>query len=337
MAIRMRAMRAMASLLVVAGCGSSQPEGTPLPGTTAANPAPSEPELSSHLDDDGWRRWELPLEWPTPPERHTVPMPSRDDDLSELVRLRSENLARGVADPRGASLHDVSIPRRVLGTRSRSFTVRALVVPETRGGVRFAILGGALWPIDGLGPALDLARNVMTPPAVAATALPSSPGLVSPTPIASASSSDGSRTWLFVGVGAVLTLFGGGACCLGGIFALGLLGSGGGNESGSLASGPITWNGELATDDRMEGSRYYDTFAFEALPGQRFTVELNSNAFDPVLRLGTPSGLSMEDDDGGGSLNSRIDIPSAEAGTYTVHVTTYALQSRGPYVVMVHQ
>ena len=243
--------------------------------------------------------------------------------------------------PTGPMTGHMSAPPASTGTAAMAPFASPSSLPATVSPAGVMPPSGLHTPTSGLhtptGPALDLAQNVMTPPAVAATALPSSPGLVSPTPIASASSSDGSRTWLFVGVGAVLTLFGGGACCLGGIFALGLLGSGGGNESGSLASGPITWNGELATDDRMEGSRYYDTFAFEALPGQRFTVELNSNAFDPVLRLGTPSGLSMEDDDGGGSLNSRIDIPSAEAGTYTVHVTTYALQSRGPYVVMVHQ
>jgi serine/threonine-protein kinase len=201
--------------------------------------------------------------------------------------------------------------------------------------------GGAMQPTAAMqtptGPALDLARNVGTPPAAIATALPSSPGLGTPAPaLAASSSSNASRTWLLVGAGAVLTLFGGGLCCLGGVFGLGLMGGGDG-ETETLADGPITWTGELAASDRMEGSRYYDTFAFEALPGQRFTVELSSSAFDPILRLGTPSGQSMENDDTGFSLNSRIDVPSAEAGTYTVHVTTFDSAASGAYLVLVHQ
>jgi hypothetical protein len=45
----------------------------------------------------------------------------------------------------------------------------------------------------------------------------------------------------------------------------------------------------------------------------------------------------MENDDTGFSLNSRIDVPSAEAGTYTVHVTTFDSAASGAYLVLVHQ
>jgi hypothetical protein len=154
-------------------------------------------------------------------------------------------------------------------------------------------------------------------------------------PIAAGSGSSGSRTWLFVAAGGVLSVFGGGLCCLGGVIGLGLMDDGG-SETASLANGPITWNGELTASDRMEGSRYYDTFAFEALPGQAFTVELSSSAFDPILRLDTPSGSSMENDDWGLSLNSRIDVTSAESGRYTVRVTTFDSAASGAYLVLVH-
>jgi serine/threonine protein kinase len=199
--------------------------------------------------------------------------------------------------------------------------------------------GGAMQPTAAMhtptGPAFDLARNVGTPPAAVATALPSSPGLVTPAPAHGSAASGSGRTWIFVAAGAVLTLFGGGLCCLASVFGLGMLG-GGEAETETLAEGPISWSGELSSSDRLEGSRYYDTYAFEAVPGQRFTVELSSSAFDPILRLGTPSGHSMENDDSGFSLNSRIDVPSAEAGTYTVHVTTFDSAASGAYLVLVH-
>jgi eukaryotic-like serine/threonine-protein kinase len=151
----------------------------------------------------------------------------------------------------------------------------------------------------------------------------------------------GSReAWGLAGLGALVVLAGGGLCCLGGLFGLGVWGVGAtgvGASRESLEAGPIAWTGQLSGGDRMEGSRYFDTYAFEAVAGQPFTVELVSDDFDPMLRLGTPGGRTVENDDWGGTLSSRILVPAAETGTYTVHVTTYGELASGAYFVSVHR
>ncbi|MFO0710304.1 MAG: protein kinase [Sandaracinus sp.] len=195
------------------------------------------------------------------------------------------------------------------------------------------------------GPALDLGKNLGSPtptgaPAVSALPSPAPASYATPTPstpnVAAAASTDGSRTWIMVAIGAVATLFGGGTCCLAGVLGLSMIGGEG--ETASLASGPVTWNGDLSAADRMEGSKYFDTYSLEVGAGERFAVELSSSAFDTILRVGTPSGQALENDDAspGVTLNSRIDVPSSEAGTYTVHVTSYSEFATGPYTVFIH-
>ncbi len=192
------------------------------------------------------------------------------------------------------------------------------------------------------GPAYDLARNVVTPPTIAgvgAIGTPPTGAYGMPTPTATAApAASGASTWMFVGIGAFVTIFGGGGCCLLGVFGLGMMGSGGSGGVETLGSSPITWSGALAASDRAEGSRYYDTYAFEVGAGERFTIELSSSDFDPILRVGTPSGQSLENDDysPGVTLNSRVDVASSEGGQYTVHVTTYSDLAIGAYTVSVH-
>ncbi|MBN8612809.1 MAG: protein kinase [Deltaproteobacteria bacterium] len=194
------------------------------------------------------------------------------------------------------------------------------------------------------GPALDLARNVATPPTIAGVgAIGTPPAGSYPTPgpsvAPSVAASSSATPWLMIAGGAIVTLFGGGFCCLAGIFGLGMAGSAGGGDTdvATLGSAPIQWSGSLGPNDRREGTRYYDTYAFDVGPGERFTVELMSGYFDTIVRVGTPSGQSLENDDFPGmALNSRIDVPSSEGGRYTVHVTSYADSATGEYTVSVH-
>ena len=47
--------------------------------------------------------------------------------------------------------------------------------------------------------------------------------------------------------------------------------------------------------------------------------------------------MEHDDIDYPSNTNSRIDLPSTEAGAYTVHVTSFQRGIDGPYVVSVHR
>ena len=55
-----------------------------------------------------------------------------------------------------------------------------------------------------------------------------------------------------------------------------------------------------------------------------YAIQLNSNQFDPYLRLMDPKGNTIAiDDDSGGNLNARIDIKAPVTGVYGIVVTTF--------------
>jgi len=195
---------------------------------------------------------------------------------------------------------------------------------------------GALHSPAPVTPPTQIAVGHTTGPAVSLAAPTPAGGPSSAPAMAVATAQAGSsRTWLWVALGSVFALFGGGTCCLGGVVALGLLGESGGDDA-SLDDAPLQWDGELTAGDRTEGQFYFDTFALEARANDTMTIELTSPDFDTKLRVGTPSGGSYENDDFPGmDLNSRIDIRSTEAGSYTVHVTSYSPMATGAYVVSV--
>jgi hypothetical protein len=141
--------------------------------------------------------------------------------------------------------------------------------------------------------------------------------------------------WIVAGV--MMALFGGGACCAAGVLGLSLMG---GDVSASLSDAPITWSGELGAEDRVaDRGAYYDTYNVEAQAGDRMVIELSSAAFDTLLRVRTPSGATLQHDDVLYPLdtNSRIEIPTTEAGDYTIHVTSFQGTTTGPYTVRVHR
>jgi hypothetical protein len=141
--------------------------------------------------------------------------------------------------------------------------------------------------------------------------------------------------WIVAGV--MMALLGGGSCCVAGVVGLHLLGD---DTSASLDEAPITWNGTLGSDDRVaDRGAHYDTYTVTARRGDRMVVELSSRSFDTLLRVRTPSGASLQHDDNLYPLdtNSRIEIPSTEAGDYTIHVTSAQPTTTGPYTVQVHR
>lgn len=91
--------------------------------------------------------------------------------------------------------------------------------------------------------------------------------------------------------------------------------------------------GTLAPGDaQLPAGEYADTYEVELAVGQRFEADLTSSDFDPYLVLRAPSGEAEENDDYLGSqTHSRIETTAAEAGTYTVYVTSYAAGETGAY------
>ena len=89
-----------------------------------------------------------------------------------------------------------------------------------------------------------------------------------------------------------------------------------------------TQTGELTSrDPEQDDGGPYDAFAFRAGAGERFVVTLDSDAFDPLVRVGRMNGpdfveLANNDDAPGGGLNARLTFTAPSAGEYIVRATS---------------
>lgn len=102
------------------------------------------------------------------------------------------------------------------------------------------------------------------------------------------------------------------------------------------AGGSMT--GTLATTDclsSVRAGRYYDDFRFEASAGSKYTITLNSTAFDSYLYLLDSAGrtLAYNDDVSSRSTNARIIYTPTVSGTLTIHATSYAAEKTGGYTL----
>lgn len=101
-------------------------------------------------------------------------------------------------------------------------------------------------------------------------------------------------------------------------------------------SGPVqTQRGELAQGDRqLQSGEFSDSYPMTFTAGQPVSIRVESSAFDTYLIVRSPSGRQEDNDDlVSGNLNSGIDIPAAEAGQYTVLVTSYRPGETGAYTL----
>lgn len=96
--------------------------------------------------------------------------------------------------------------------------------------------------------------------------------------------------------------------------------------------------GELtARDPETEEGIPYDAFSFRARTGDRVGIRLSSEAFDPVVRVGTMDGtefveLAQNDDGpGGGALDSYLVFTAPGNDTYIVRVTPLGMNGAGAY------
>jgi len=98
-----------------------------------------------------------------------------------------------------------------------------------------------------------------------------------------------------------------------------------------------TLTGELtARDPETDDGLPYDAFSFRARQGDRFAVALDSEAFDPVLRIGhNVDGafvqLAENDDGPDAGLNSRLVFTAPANGEYLIRVTPLSAADSGAY------
>jgi Caspase domain len=97
----------------------------------------------------------------------------------------------------------------------------------------------------------------------------------------------------------------------------------------------VLHEGELGPkDETLSSGEYVDRYPVEVTAGQRLTVDLRSDEFDPYLMLLSPSGEQTENDDWEGSVNrARIELVAEESGTWEVVATAFTKGLRGGYQV----
>ncbi|KQW83932.1 PPC domain-containing protein [Brevundimonas sp. Root1279] len=105
-----------------------------------------------------------------------------------------------------------------------------------------------------------------------------------------------------------------------------------------------TVRGDLTTRDPESDAGYpYDAFAFRGRGGERFALSLDSEAFDPVIKVGrmTSDGgfeeLAENDDGPDAGLNSRLIFTAPDDGDYLVRVTSLNVSGTGGYSLHMEQ
>ena len=98
-----------------------------------------------------------------------------------------------------------------------------------------------------------------------------------------------------------------------------------------------TVNGALSDrDPETAEGQIYDAYRLRLRAGERLLLTLTSDAFDPVVRIGTQTRdafveLAMNDDDGAG-LNSRLVFEAPSTGDYVIRVSPL-VEGQGDYVL----
>lgn len=107
-------------------------------------------------------------------------------------------------------------------------------------------------------------------------------------------------------------------------------------EPGRIALGE-TVQGDLGDGDpEGDNGGVYEDWTFSGRRGDRVRIGLDSDSFDPLVRLGRIEGgvfteLAMNDDGPDAGLNSRLDFSLPEAGAYIIRATPLNEASTGAY------
>jgi hypothetical protein len=99
-----------------------------------------------------------------------------------------------------------------------------------------------------------------------------------------------------------------------------------------------TWqvyDGELGENDPAENEMRFDDYAVDLEAGQTALIRLDSEAFDPVVRVFPAAQRGVEevasDDDSGGGFNSFLMFAPDEGGSFIVRVTSFSTEGTGAY------
>jgi chemotaxis protein histidine kinase CheA len=99
--------------------------------------------------------------------------------------------------------------------------------------------------------------------------------------------------------------------------------------------------GILETGDRTiaEDGSLYDSYPLEGKAGDSFTIELESDEFDPFVALIDDQGniIKQNDDIDKDNSNSRIQVTIPQDGVYNIIVNAYDQGGKGNYVLTVRQ
>jgi len=107
--------------------------------------------------------------------------------------------------------------------------------------------------------------------------------------------------------------------------------------SGGLQPGqPVT--GELVQGDmKSDQNAVADVYELRGRQGEQYSIALTSDAFDAYLYVRGPGALSQDNDDDGGTYNSRLNITFPENGTAQVYVTSFSRNQTGAYQLLVER
>lgn len=121
---------------------------------------------------------------------------------------------------------------------------------------------------------------------------------------------------------------------LGGGAAGGAVGGAVGGGAGGVTpmAGPTQMGNLAAGDATRDRGQYQDVYTTALQAGQGYLIRADSSDFDSYLIVTTPSGQVMENDDHDG-LNAGVMVPSAEAGTYQIAVSSWAPGRTGTYTL----
>ena len=102
----------------------------------------------------------------------------------------------------------------------------------------------------------------------------------------------------------------------------------------SLSIGENT-SGSLSSSDVIsESGMFEDAYSFTGNAGDTLRISLRSSEFDTYLRLITPAGEAIENDDFEGNVSeSAVEISLPESGRYRVVVSSYAAGIEGAYTL----
>jgi hypothetical protein len=94
-----------------------------------------------------------------------------------------------------------------------------------------------------------------------------------------------------------------------------------------------TVQGSLVVGDALSSGCQEDHFEFQGSAGEVLTIALDSTQIDPFLRLTSPGGVELTDDDHGPGINALLQVTLNETGMHTIVATTFSPGEQGEYTL----